>query len=52
MFYLHHGGNWVNPVHVPYETLCQVGHTQADGPVGVTLQLDHIVSTERHTDTM
>lgn len=46
--HLHHGGNRMNPVHVPHEALCQVSYTQTDGPVGVTLQFDHLVGTERH----
>lgn len=46
--YLHHGGNRMNPVHVPDDALCQVSYTQTDGPVGVTLQFDHLVGTERH----
>ena len=46
--YLHHGGDRMNPVHVPHEALCQVSHTQTDGPVGVTFQFDHLVGTVRH----
>lgn len=45
--YLHHGGHWMNPVHVPDEALRQVSYTQTDGPVGVTLQFDHLVCAER-----
>lgn len=47
ILHLHHGGNGMNPVHVPHEALCQVSYTQTDGPVGVTLQFDHLVGTER-----
>lgn len=53
--YLHHGGHRVDPVHVFHQALCDVGYAQADGPVGVTLQSDHLVRTEtqhRNTDVM
>ena len=43
--YLDHGGHRVDAVHVLDDALGQVGHTQADGPVGVSLQLDHLVCT-------
>lgn len=49
--HLHHGGNRMNPVHVPHEALCQISYTQTDGPVSVTLQFDHLIGTERHIDT-
>lgn len=45
--YLHHGGDGMNPVHVPYETLCQVGYAETDGPVGVPFQFDHLIGTKR-----
>lgn len=45
--YLHHGGDGMNPVHVPYETLCQVGYAETDGPVGVAFQFDHLIGTKR-----
>lgn len=41
----------MDPVHVLYEALSDVGHTQTDGPVGVTLQSDHLVCAETHTHT-
>lgn len=44
--YLHHGGNRVDSVHVLHEAFYEVTHAQADGPVGVTLQPDHLVGTE------
>ena len=52
ILYLDHGGNGMNPVHVPHEALGQVSYTQTNGPVGVTLQSDHLIRTERHIDTM
>lgn len=42
---LDHGGDWVNAAHVFDDALRQVGHAQTDGPVGVALQLDHLVGT-------
>lgn len=44
--YLHHGGHRVDPVHVLHQALGDVGHAQADGPVGVALQLDHLIGTD------
>lgn len=41
----------MDPVHVLYEALRDVGHAQADGPVGVTLQSDHLVRAETHAHT-
>lgn len=43
---LHHGGNRVDSVHVLHEAFYEVADAQADGPVGVTLQPDHLVGTE------
>lgn len=40
---LDHGGDRVHSAHVLDNALSQVGHAQADGPVGVTLQLDHFI---------
>lgn len=37
----------MNPVHVPHETLCQVGYAETDGPVGVAFQFDHLIGTKR-----
>lgn len=45
--HLHHGGDRVDPVQVLHQGLGQVCHTEADGPVSVSLQLDHFVGTER-----
>lgn len=36
----------MDPVHALHQALGDVGHAQADGPVGVTLQSDHLVRTE------
>lgn len=37
----------MNLVHVSDDSLCEVGHTQADGPVCETLQFNHLIGTER-----
>lgn len=43
--YLDHGGHWVDTAQVLHDALSEVGHAQTDGPVGVALQLDHLVGT-------
>lgn len=45
--HLHHGGDRVDPVQVLHQGLGQVCYTEADGPVSVSLQLDHFVGTKR-----
>lgn len=47
MHHLDHCGNRMNLVHVSDDSLCEVGHTQADGPVCETLQFNHLIGTER-----
>lgn len=42
----------MNPVHVPHDAFCQVSYAQANGPVGVTLQFDHLVGTETHRQSV
>lgn len=42
---LDHGGDGMDAAHVLDDALSQVGHTEADGPVSVALQLDHLVGT-------
>lgn len=44
--HLHHGGHRVDSVHVLHQAFYEVTYAQADGPVGVTLQSDHLVGTE------
>lgn len=44
--YLHHGGNGMDSVHVLHEAFYEVTYAQTDGPVGVTLQSDHLIGTE------
>lgn len=36
----------MDPVHVLHQALCQVSYAQTDGPVGVTLQSDHLVGAD------
>lgn len=36
----------MDSAHVLHDALGEVGHTQADGPVGVALQLDHLIGTK------
>lgn len=43
--YLDHGGHRVNTAQVLHDALCEVGHAQTDGPVGVAFQLDHLIGT-------
>lgn len=49
---LDHGGDRVHSAHVLDDALGQVCHAQADGPVGVALQLDHLVGTETQHSTL
>lgn len=42
---LDHSGHGVDTAQILHNALRQVGHAQSDGPVGVTLQLDHFIST-------
>jgi len=49
---LDHCGDGMDTAHVLDDALGQVGHTQADGPVGVTLQLDHLVSAATRSGTL
>lgn len=49
--YLDHGGDWVDSAQVLDNALSQISNAQANGPVSVALQLDHLVGTEtQHTD--
>lgn len=43
--YLDHGGHGVDTAQVLHDALGEVGHAQTDGPVGVALQLDHLIGT-------
>lgn len=49
---LDHGGDGMDTPHVLDDALSQVCHAQTDGPVGVTLQLDHLVGTETQSSTL
>lgn len=46
LHYLDHGGHWVDTAQVLHDALGEVGHAQTDGPVGVALQLDHLIGTD------
>lgn len=35
----------MDPAHVLDDALSEISHTQADGPVGIPLQLDHLIGT-------
>lgn len=42
----------MDSAHVLDDALGEVGHTQADGPVGVTLQPDHLIGTKDQNKTL
>lgn len=44
--YFDHGRDWVDSAHVLDDALSEISNTQADGPVGVALQLDHLIGTK------
>lgn len=43
---LDHGGDGMDTAQILDNALGEVSHAQADGPVGVSLQPDHLVGTE------
>lgn len=43
---LDHGGDGMDTAQILDNALGEVSHTQADGPVGVSLQPDHLVGTK------